>query len=275
VNSDTRVSLVNILCTPQGTGAISGSGIIVDGRGVILTNAHVAQFFLLQDYLPRGKVNCLIRTGSPAQPRYRAKLLYLPPTWLNANASQITEQHPTGTGENDYAFLQITDSVDSSPLPTKFPYVDMTTDRPHKGDPVLLAAYPAGFLEATTIQRDLYITSSFTTVETLFTFDDKKHVDLLSVGGTVVSQAGASGGSVIRQQDGALLAMIVTATEGATTAVRDLRAITMAHIDRSLATEGQVGIAALLTGDLSKKVGDFNANVAPELAKKLIDALKL
>ena len=29
---------------------ISGSGVIVDSRGVVLTNAHVGQFFLLHDY---------------------------------------------------------------------------------------------------------------------------------------------------------------------------------------------------------------------------------
>ena len=30
--------------------AISGSGVIIDSRGVILTNAHLAEYFLLKDY---------------------------------------------------------------------------------------------------------------------------------------------------------------------------------------------------------------------------------
>lgn len=96
----------------------------------------------------------------------------------------------------------------------------------------------------------------------------------MSVGGTVVSQSGASGGTVVRQRDGALLAVIATASDAANTASRDLRAITLAHVDRSLAAEGRGGIAALLTGDLSQKLEDFNTNTAPALAKKLLEALK-
>ena len=274
VNTRTRAALVNIFCTPKTGGPLSGSGIIVDSRGVILTNAHVAQFLLLQSALPEGRITCIVRTGSPAKPAYYAKLLYISTAWIDANASKIGQSHATGNGENDYAFLQIIGSVDDSPLPNTFSFAQMTTDKPSKGDEVLLAGYPAGFLESATIQKGLYITSSFTTVENLFTFKDPKKVDLVSVGGTVVSQSGASGGSVVRQRDGALLAVIATASDAANTASRDLRAITLAHIDRSLAAEGKGGIAALLTGDLSQKLEDFNTNTAPALAKKLLEALK-
>jgi len=274
VNTRTRAALVNIFCTPKTGGPLSGSGIIVDGRGVILTNAHVAQFLLLQSALPEDRINCVVRTGSPAKPIYYAKPLYISTAWINDNANKIAQSHATGNGENDYAFLQITGSVDDSPLPSGFPFVQMTTNKPGKDNGVLLAGYPAGFLESATIQKGLYITSSFTTIKDLFTFDDPKKVDLVSVGGTVVSQSGASGGSVVRQHDGALVALIATASDAANTASRDLRAITLAHIDRSLAAEGKGGIAALLTGDLSQKLEDFNTNTAPALAKKLLDALK-
>lgn len=274
VNTRTRAALVNIFCTPKTGGPLSGSGIIVDSRGVILTNAHVAQFLLLQSALPEDRINCVVRTGSPAKPAYYAKALYVSTAWIEANASKIAQSHATGNGENDYAFLQIVGSVDDSSMPEKFPFVQMTTNKPSKGSEVLLAGYPAGFLESATIQKGLYITSSFTTIKDLFTFDDPKKVDLVSVGGTVVSQSGASGGSVVRQHDGALVALIATASDAANTASRDLRAITLAHIDRSLAAESKGGIAALLTGDLSKKLEDFNTNTAPALAKKLLDALK-
>src|SRR3990167_446782 len=55
-----RSALVNIICyAPSGSRlrSISGSGIIVDQKGIILTNAHIAQHFLLAD---RG-VPCMIR----------------------------------------------------------------------------------------------------------------------------------------------------------------------------------------------------------------------
>lgn len=273
VNTKTRAALVNIFCTPKKGGPVSGSGIIVDSRGVILTNAHVAQFLLLQDALPEGQIDCVVRTGSPAKAAYYAKPLYVSTAWIDANASKIADSHATGNGEHDYAFLLITRSIDAK-QPSTFPYVQMTTNKPNRGDGVLLAGYPAGFLDSTIVQKGLYITSSFTAIEELFAFNDQQRVDLVSVGGTVVSQSGASGGSVVRQNDGALLAVIATASDAANTASRDLRAITVAHINRSLAAEGKGGIVALLTGDLSQKAEDFKTNTAPALAKKLLDALK-
>ena len=118
VNAELRQSLVNILCTTRGGGyfrPISGSGLFISAQGVILTNAHVAQFFLLKDYIVKNNVDCIIRTGSPASAAYRAELLYLPPAWITANASQLKDEEAVGTGEDDYAFLIVTGRTDASP----------------------------------------------------------------------------------------------------------------------------------------------------------------
>ena len=115
VNADTRAALVNILCLTGGGGyfkPISGSGVFIDSRGIILTNAHIGQFFLLRDFPVKDNVTCTIRTGSPAQNTYTARLLYLPPVWIDANAKQITSQEAMGTGENDFALLLVTGSTD-------------------------------------------------------------------------------------------------------------------------------------------------------------------
>src|SRR3989344_8595044 len=48
INRKTREALVNIICTSRRGGAfnlISGSGVVIDPRGVILTNAHLGQYF--------------------------------------------------------------------------------------------------------------------------------------------------------------------------------------------------------------------------------------
>ncbi len=277
VNANTRASLVNILCIARsgsGIGSISGSGIIVDSRGVILTNAHIGQFFLLKDYPTPNSVECTIRTGSPAEPRYKAELLYLPPAWIDANASQLKAERPLGTGEHDYAFLRITASADlNTPLPASFPNVGLTTDDPEIGEEVLLAGYPAGFLNGTSIERDLYVTSAFTVVQKLFTFDEKGFIDVISIGGTVLSQGGASGGAVVRGSDSRVMSLISTATAGATTGDRDLRAVMLSHINRSLAAEGKGGIKALLSTDIAEAAADFATNVAPGEREKLITAL--
>lgn len=271
-NTQTRAALVNILCITKAGGyfrPISGSGVFISSAGVVLTNAHVGQYFLLKDYPTPDNVQCVIRTGSPATPKYTARLLFLSPEWITKNADQIVSQQAMGTGENDFVFLLITGTVDGSPPPTRFPYIPITTDEPAPGDPILLAAYPAGFLEGSTIEMSLYASSAVTNVTDVFTFN-KDTVDLISVGGTVVSQAGSSGGAAVRTQDGALTGLIATASEGTTTASRDLRAITLAHINRSLKNEGQGGLLSLLTKNLSDQADYFNAKIVPGLTQKLV-----
>ncbi len=276
VNSDTRAALVNILCIPQASiNGISGSGVIVDSRGVILTNAHIGQYFLLRDYPTVGNINCVVRVGSPAEERYTATLLYLPPAWIAENASQLKAAQAVGTGENDFAFLLITGRTDATAaLPGSFARLEMDRAYVDTGTPMLLAAYPAGFLGAEDVQKSLYISSAIAYVTQLFSFTDAKKVDLFSIGGTVVSQSGSSGGAAVRLQDGTLAGIIATATVGTSTGDRDLRAISLAHIDDSLAAQGKGGILGLLSGDLSAKAAIFNSVIAPTLTAELEAALK-
>ncbi|MBY0294148.1 serine protease, partial [Patescibacteria group bacterium] len=256
---------------------ISGSGVMITKNGIILTNAHVGQYFLLRDYLVPNNVDCTIRTGSPAVNTYRAELLYLPPAWIDANASQITAQEGMGTGQYDYAFLRITAPTDASKkLPESFPAITMTTDDPTREASVLLAAYPAGFLSGMTISTNLYISTVLTQISEIFAFDSRGDADLVSLGASIVAQAGSSGGGVLRQQDGALQALIATETETASstsTNARNLHAITLGHIDRSLREAGLGSMAELLSGDPQTKAADFAKNIAPGERKKLIDAL--
>ncbi len=268
-NALARASLVNILCTfrtANTSSYISGSGVVVDSRGVILTNAHVAQFFLLRNYISPGSTSCVIRNGSPATAQYQATLLYLPPAWIKNNASQIISQQATGTGERDYAFLYITGpSQFAPPLPSSFPALNISIANPKQDAPVLLAGYPAGFLDGNEIQRNLYISSAVSKIGGLYTFNSASHVDVISLGGTVVSQSGSSGGAVINLENGNLVGLIATESEGTTTASRDLRAITMSHINSSLQEDGKLSIASLLSGDLAKIAQDFNTNTAPRV----------
>jgi len=279
LNAQARAATVNIMCTIAGggsSGPISGSGVMIDSRGIVLTNAHVAQFFLLRDYPTANNVLCVIRIGSPARAAYTAELLFLPPAWVEKNADQIKASAPSGTGENDYAFLRVTGSTNpNGSLPASFPHLPMSTKDPKQGDSMLLVAYPAGFLEGSTLLANLYQTSAYAVVGSLFVFDSAdKWVDLFSIPGSPVSQSGSSGGAAVRATAGSLAGIIVTDTDATTTASRDLRAVSLAHVDQSLYADGVGGVIELLTGNVQAKAAQFNSVIAPLLTKKLIDALK-
>src|SRR3989344_4147782 len=155
-----RAALVNIICyAPAGSGlrSISGSGIIVDSKGIILTNAHIAQHFLLTDRA----VSCTIRAGSPATDKYKASLIYIPSSWVNANASILTQTNPSGTGEYDFALLAISKSITRDELPPSFPFIPLATSPSKIGTPVVIASYGAQFLESSQIQSSLLPTLGF------------------------------------------------------------------------------------------------------------------
>lgn len=277
VNTKTRNALVNILCTTKRSGSfnpLSGSGVMIDKRGVVLTNAHVAEFFLLKDYLTPDFIECLVRTGEPARNAYRAKLLYISPLWIGDNYRKITEAEPTGTGEDDFALLLITGATDpSKALPSEFPALEMDQSDQSIQSPsqVLAASYPAGFLGGINIQKDLYPVSVIAETGRTFGFNDATP-DLFSIGGSALAQHGSSGGAVVSGA-GRIIGLIVTSTDAAATADRDLRAITMSHIARSFKKDTGRELDMLFQGDLAESANSFNQNVAPTLTKLLESAI--
>ena len=277
LNTKIRDALVNIICTTKVSGSINpitGSGVIIDERGVIVTNAHIAQYYLLKDYSTPDFLDCTIRTGSPAVNAYRAELLFISSDWINDNYQKITQSNPKGTGENDFALLLITETTKpGTTLPDKFPFVapDTREQEPQPKDSVIVASYPAGFLGGISIQKELYAVSTITQVTEVFTFKEIS-LDLFSVGGNIVAQKGSSGGGIVSTA-GRLLGIVVTASEGTQTDDRDLRAITFSHINKSLKEQAGVDLNGYLFGGLLGKSIQFIALIAPLLTVLLESAL--
>lgn len=272
INAKTRTSIVNILCLSKNNSIIrstTGTGIFIDDRGVILTNAHLGQYFLLKDYPAPNFVECTIRTGSPAISHFKAKLLYLPPSWIKIENSTLTTVEPTGSGEDDYALLLVTNTTNPKEAPpSTFTFLPTEVTYDYKaGDRVLAAAYPAGFLGGSTIVKELYSASAETTINDVFSFDGEK-IEFLSLTGNIVAQKGSSGGAVVNDK-GELTALISTVSDGVVTEDRLLGSITLAHISNSLQKNSGENLSAFLQGDLNKKSELFDSNVAPSLLEQL------
>jgi len=253
-----RAALVNILCyAPVGSPihSISGSGVIIDPKGIILTNAHVAQHLLLAD---KG-VSCTIRAGSPAADSYVASLIYLPPAWVNANADILTKVAPIGTGEHDFALLAVTKSATNVSLPSSFPYIELAKTPLASGTPVVIATYGAQFLASSQVQSGLFPTIVFGSVKDIFTFAVNT-VDVIALGGSAAAQEGSSGGGVA-DASSKLIGTITTSTVEGATDTRSLDAITASYIRADYTRDAGLPFDSLLATPTATSI----ANFAPQM----------
>jgi len=255
LNEKTRKTIVNIFCGNQGgTSAIqgiTGSGVIISPKGVILTNAHIGQYFLLENSPASGYLSCQIRSGNIAEPAYDAKLIYIPSAWIEENIDNIVIQEAKGTGQKDYAFLLIDKSmVRGKELSQAFDFTEPNFEfnMLSFNFSTLVASYPAGFLGADAIQKNLGLTSTFAPIIDFFTFGEKGLLllDIFALGGNIASQGGSSGGAVVSTTDAKLLGIITTSSEATTTSNRTLYAITLPYIKRSFETYTGKNIAWFL-----------------------------
>ncbi|MDB5265434.1 MAG: hypothetical protein JWM39_147 [Parcubacteria group bacterium] len=270
-----RSALVNIICLPNNVGplrGISGSGIIIDPRGIILTVAHVAQYELLAEARP-DLMTCYVRTGSPAVNEYKAAPIYVSSNWISLNSKTISSASPTGTGENDFALLAITGSNTSASLPSTFSFVPLANVISTVGDPVVIGSYGAEFLTTARIEADLFPTLVYDTVQDRFTFGTNT-VDLISLGGGAAAQQGSSGGG-IANQNGQLVGLITTSSSGSDINTRDLHAITTSYLQRAFKLESGSDLTSYITSTNSTALVAAYASKATQLANTLLSANNL
>lgn len=264
-----ELALVNIFCTfttPSTIRTTTGTGFFIHSDGVIITNAHVAQYLLLGATDTLGDAECIIRQGTPAVAKYRAQLLYIPPTWVQENASLINSAAPTGTGERDYALLYVSSSVDNTPLPAIFPALDTNTDllpRSVTGSEVVAAGYPATDLIRNGASTPLLAVMATTSISELYTFGSN-FADVFAIRGSRVGAEGSSGGPVVNS-DGKAIGMIVTRGNDETDGAGSLRAITLSHVHRTILEETGFSLERNISGDLAFRSNVFTDTLAPFL----------
>lgn len=273
-------ALVNIYCqykTDTYIRTTTGTGFFINSKGVILTNAHVAQFLLLEDNADeQDNIECVIRSGNPASPKYIADLLYISPIWIFENSKVITSESPSGTGERDYALLYVSKSVDATPLPAHFPAIPIDTallSRSTEGTTVITAGYPAEDLMRKGADAKLASVVAQTTVGTLYTFGSN-YADLFSISESPVGEHGASGGPIVNKDLNSTIGLIVTKGDPTTEGEHSLRALTLSYIDRTIQEETGFPLVQNMQGDIAYRGAIFKKAMAPFLAQILVDELE-
>lgn len=272
-------ALVNVYCqytTDRFIRTTTGTGFFINKKGVILTNAHVAQFLILENAKDiEGDVECVIRSGDPASPKYTAELLYISPAWIFENSKVITEEEPRGTGERDYALLYVAKSVDGAPLPAEFPAIPVDVNlltRSIAGTSVVTAGYPAEALLRNGADAELIPVIASTTVGTLYTFGSN-YADIFSVSESPVGEQGASGGPIVTENNRDVIGLIATKGDEETEGSHSLRAITLSYVDRTIVEETGFTLAENMQGDVAYRGKVFEKAMLPFLVGILSDEL--
>lgn len=262
VNEKISPAVVNIFCTLQ-TGNIirtsTGSGVIIDPRGVILTNAHIAQYFLLENPAGNPKTNCEIRSGNPAKGNAPAKILYISPRWIEAHGLELLDTHPMGTGEYDYALIMETGTHPFAPL------ADDTIAE--AGEDAIIAGYPSP-LTSLSSRDNLYFISALTQITKTQELRNGAS-DLLYFGGSLLAERGSSGGPVVNES-GKVIGILVTATSGISVDSRESRAISASYIRKSFLEESGMSMENFLAGNLETARQNFMSRYGNNLGEKLL-----
>jgi len=258
---------VNILCVKQSgnrTCLTTGSGVIISSSGVVLTNSHVAQYFLLKD----AGYNCTLRRENIPFYGFNAKPLYISEGWIENNSRQITNPSPTGTGKYDYALLKITGNTNPTiPLP-KFPSLKLNTSSGFldTGDSVTVSGYPSVVTSSLDLAKNVKLKTEKIRVREIFTLGNNT-IDVVASTDTNVAQRGSSGGGVFKNNE--LAGIIVSTNNGSTAGKYVVNILTLDYINREIKNETGKNLSNFVSGDLSKALEDFSI-VAPHLTQLLM-----
>lgn len=266
---------VNLYCRIKSgnkTLGVTGSGVFIDERGIILTNAHVGQYFLLASSTSRLKSDCSVRTGSPAKAVYEANVLYLSPAWAARYANIVSEPNPKGTGEYDFALLYVTKARGKQKtLPEHFPAVPFDTIATfEEGNGVLAAGYPAEGLGFKEVRSRLDAHAASSTITSVRTFASNLP-DVIGLSPSSVARSGVSGGPIL--ENGLLIGIAATMGSGNSDEA-SLRGISISYINRILTAETGLSLPALRTVNLAERSQLTYAMQTPLFIKSIEKGLR-
>ncbi|MES3005685.1 MAG: serine protease [Patescibacteria group bacterium] len=265
-------SVVNIYCSIQNgknVKVITGSGIVVDPQGIVLTNAHVGQFPLLQNNPISSNMSCSIRTGSPINKTYGVKTLYISKDWIFTNYKNISQTNFSETGEGDIAILQIVDKLTGASAGKIFDYLSLASSAPTINDQISIASYPADILGTSGINSLLTVQTEKLRISDSFSFSYAPLPDLLETSDSLQAQHGSSGGALLNNSD-ALAGLITITVSGNSPLMKHVRALTIHHISNVIQKDTGYSLSSFLDQDIDNLFNQFELT-QPVLVQRLID----
>lgn len=263
-----RNTTVNLACVRKEGSALrisSGTGVVISPDGLILTDAHVAYFFLLGE----DGVGCSITHPSFPIFGYPGQVVYISPDWVRENRAVIGGTHTTASGEEDYAFVAFAPgSAPASLGALRYAPISLAEPVAETGDRVTVAGYPGvaatpeGYGSSSRLKVDEVM------VEDVDSFGGSS-VDILQTSRTDVAGSGSSGGGAFL--DGKLVGITVTIYRlGSGYGINSL---SLPWINRDLKRDASVSISELIAEDPDAAAASFWAEDGEDLADVVRAAL--
>ena len=215
-------AVIQIFCADR-ENLFAASGVIVNERGLILTNAHVAETVRRV-----GESNCQARHGNPADPFGKIQVVFV--------ADTTSKLPDTSVPQRDIAFLRVVEPKAA---------FDVAAIRPEiapRGNSLLTLGYPSEFLQSITASVNSNLVFSSLVVAGYADLDgDLQTAEGYVFKGGLALQQGSSG-TALFSRSGNMVGLIFATTKGKTTDEREGIALMTPYIDRILRLETGQGL---------------------------------
>lgn len=272
-------ALVNIFCSQKivvngkvtnQRRIITGSGILINQDGTVLTNAHVGQFPLLSEKNPN--IVCLARHGNPASGATGMKVAFISPEWVKDYGKYINTEGAAQTGKSDFALLKL--NLDNLTKSQKALLSSITIQRnlPSLGETIYSLSYPADILGTKGVNSALSQQKETLNVNRLYSVDVTPN-DVIETTASTAGQRGSSGGGILNK-DGHLIGTITTIVNSNIPSKTLIRAMTLDHTDFELTRLSNVSLAKVVTYGSTEVTQVFDTKYREYLTSLLNNYLK-